>query len=69
MSELRSDRQAGVSEFELPCATCGGSLVRRELPGERLRTPVTVDRPVVVAECRGCGGRYFPRQTLTELSN
>lgn len=54
-----------TSEYELGCATCGGSLTRREVPGETLG--LSAVGSVEVAECPNCGGRYFPETTLERL--
>ncbi|WP_256297297.1 hypothetical protein [Haloarchaeobius salinus] len=66
MSERSAAGGEPVSEFELSCATCGGTLTRTAVSGEALG--VTVEREVVLAECTECGGRYFPRETLDRLT-
>lgn len=55
-----------ISEYELDCATCGASLNRQEIEGERLGVG-SLDS-VEVAECPDCGGRYFPESALEQLS-
>jgi hypothetical protein len=65
MNERSAAGGEPVSEFELPCATCGGQLSRTTVPGAVLG--VEVERELVLAECTDCGGRYFPRETLNEL--
>ena len=54
-----------TSEYELGCATCGGSLTRREVAGEALG--ISAAGSVEVAECPDCGERYFPETTLERL--
>ncbi|WP_435358853.1 DUF7479 domain-containing protein [Haloarchaeobius sp. DFWS5] len=54
-----------VSEFDLACATCGGTLSRTEVSSDSLRFDAA--GTLLVAECTDCGSRYFPRQTLTGL--
>jgi uncharacterized OB-fold protein len=49
-----------------PCATCGGTLSRTVVSGDTLG--VAVERELVLAECADCGDRYFPRETLDELT-
>ncbi|WP_167768429.1 hypothetical protein [Haloarcula amylovorans] len=49
-----------VSEYDLPCSECGDSLVRAEV--------TTADgSTLTVAECRSCGGRYYPESTLQQI--
>ena len=54
-----------TTEYDLACATCGGSLDRRTVSGETLGIDVT--ETISVAECVECGGRYFPEQALERL--
>ncbi|WP_267640126.1 hypothetical protein [Haloarchaeobius amylolyticus] len=65
MTELSEDGGGIVSEFDLNCATCGGSLTRSQVPAETVG--VESAGPLVVAECANCGSRYFPRNTLDAL--
>jgi len=55
-----------TTEFDLPCATCGGDLTQRTIAGDAL--DVDVAETVPVAECVDCGGRYFPERTLNRVS-
>ncbi len=48
-----------TTEYELPCAECGGDLVR----GEVARAGTTVS----IAECPDCGGKYYPESALERL--
>ena len=54
-----------TSEYDLDCTNCGESLTKREVTAETLG----LDSPdsLEVAECPGCGGRYFPETTLERL--
>ena len=54
-----------TTEFDLTCATCGGSLDRRVVSGETIG--VDVAESISVAECVECGGRYFPEKALERL--
>lgn len=54
-----------TTEFDLACATCGGRLAQRSVPGDALRVDVAGSVPV--AECEECGGRYFPEHALERL--
>ncbi|MCT9097291.1 zf-TFIIB domain-containing protein [Haloarchaeobius sp. HME9146] len=65
MTELSKDGEHVVSEFDLGCATCGGSLTRSHVSPETIGVETT--DPLEVAECANCGGRYFPRNTLDAL--
>jgi hypothetical protein len=62
-----------TSEYELGCATCGGSLTRREVAvdsvgGEAAESlGLGAAESLEVAECPDCGGRYFPEATLERL--
>jgi hypothetical protein len=55
-----------TTEFDLTCATCGGSLTRRTVPGDAFG--VDVGERVPVAECIECGGRHVPEQTLERVN-
>ena len=65
MTDISAERGESVSEFDLSCASCGGSLMRETVAGEAVGVPVESD--VVIAECTDCGSRYFPKETLNEL--
>ena len=54
------------TEFDLMCATCGGSLDERSLGPDELPFE-NVSEPVSVAQCSECGSRYFPETTLDRL--
>jgi YgiT-type zinc finger domain-containing protein len=51
-----------TTEFDLGCATCGGSLTERSVAAESLG--VGGEGTVAVAECPECGDRYVPERTL-----
>ncbi len=65
MTELSREGEGVVSEFDLSCATCGGSLTRSQVSPETIG--IDTNGPLVVAECANCGSRYFPRNTLDTL--
>lgn len=56
-----------TTEFDLGCATCGGSLRETTVAADTLGFEVTA--PVSVAECTECGGRHFPERALDQLWN
>jgi uncharacterized protein with PIN domain len=57
-----------MNETDLPCADCGTELVERTLDTTELPVSTTVDDSVRLAECPSCGARYYPKQTLSQLS-
>lgn len=54
------------TEFDLSCATCGGSLDERSLGADELPS-ANVSGSVSVAQCTDCGSRYYPETTLERL--
>jgi uncharacterized protein with PIN domain len=54
-----------ISEFDLGCATCGGTL--REQTVETDAVHVNLSEPVQIAVCADCGSRYFPEGALEAL--
>lgn len=54
-----------VTEYELACTSCGGSLTRATVDPSAVGAPVT--GRITVAQCGNCGVRHFPRETLEEL--
>ncbi|WP_435346823.1 DUF7479 domain-containing protein [Haloarchaeobius sp. HRN-SO-5] len=66
MTDISAEGGEAVSEFDLSCASCGGSLSRTTVSGDVVPVPVESD-VVVVAECTDCGSRYFPKETLDAL--
>jgi uncharacterized protein with PIN domain len=54
------------TEFELTCATCGGSLDERSLGPDEVPL-ANVSGPLSVAQCTECGSRYYPETTLERL--
>lgn len=53
---------------DLPCADCGTELVERTITANELPTAIADDGSVRVAKCPNCGARYYPKQTLSKLS-
>ena len=56
-----------VTEYELACTSCGGSLTRATVDPSALGASATDPERITVAQCGDCGVRYFPRETLEEL--
>jgi len=54
-----------TTEFDLGCATCGGSLQERTVAAEQFG--VAAAGTVDVAECPDCGDRYVPEHSLDLL--
>jgi hypothetical protein len=55
-----------TTEFDLGCATCGGTLQERSVAAESLG--VGGEGTVSVAECPECGDRYVPERTLDRVA-
>ena len=57
-----------MREIDLPCTACGASLAERVVFTTDLPVEPTWTGSVIVAECRSCEARYYPRRTLARLS-
>ena len=55
-----------ISEYDLPCVDCDGSLVRRELAADDLGLDAGSTLPV--AECENCGSHYYPTEALERIA-
>lgn len=56
-----------ISEFDLPCSACGSELRAVTIEPDELAVRTGGETSVVVAECRTCGERHYPEQTLSAL--
>ena len=54
------------TEFDLPCATCGGPLAEQAVPADSLKF-TRASETLSIAQCADCGSRYFPESTLERL--
>lgn len=54
-----------TTEFDLRCATCGGTLARKTVSPDVLGIDAVDTLPI--AECVDCGGRHFPELALERL--
>lgn len=57
-----------MNETDLPCSDCGTELIERTVNATELPNTTTVDDSVRLAVCPSCGARYYPKQTLSKLS-
>lgn len=57
-----------IHEIDLPCSDCETVLVERTIQTDELQAPIDNDASVSVAECPGCGARYYPHETLSLLA-
>lgn len=55
-----------VTEFELDCPICGGSLSPATVDSSSLNDRAGDER-LTVARCGNCGDRYYPSETLERL--
>lgn len=57
-----------MDETDLPCSECGNELVERTIHVSDLPVSTGWRGYVSVAECRLCGARYYPQDTLSKLT-
>jgi len=57
-----------MKETDLPCSDCGASLVERIVFTADLPVDLSDYGSVRIAQCESCGARYYPNQTLVQLS-
>ncbi len=65
MMDNQHHRECGVSEFELVCESCSGSLALTAVPAADGEGSAGERR--IVAECVTCGNRYSGGSTLDAL--
>ncbi|WP_435358854.1 hypothetical protein [Haloarchaeobius sp. DFWS5] len=65
MMDSRIRHGGTVSEFELSCESCGGTLALAAVPANDGEG--TAGETRVVAECTGCGNQYDGGRTLENL--
>lgn len=57
-----------MNETDIPCSDCGTELIERTVHVRDLPVATTWQGHVRIAECPTCKARYYPEQTLSQLT-
>lgn len=57
-----------MNEFDLPCTDCRTKLIESTVPAGHLPVNTTYIGEVTIAVCPDSGARYYPTDTLEELT-
>jgi hypothetical protein len=57
-----------MNETDIPCSDCGTVLLERTFHAQDLPVATALQGHVRIAECPTCEARYYPEQTLSQLT-
>jgi uncharacterized protein with PIN domain len=57
-----------MNEIDIPCSDCDTDLVERMVSVEEVPVLTSYEGLVKIAECPSCKARYYPTQTLSQLT-
>ena len=58
-----------MNETEIPCAECDTELIEQTVHARDLPVTTSWQGQVRIAECPACKARYYPEQTLSQLTD